>query len=55
VTGDPVRRIARRRDIIAALRASADASEEAARDARARADRLEASTNALAAATGVAR
>lgn len=47
MTADPERRIANRREIIATLRRHAAALEAEAADARARADRLEVSTNAL--------
>jgi hypothetical protein len=50
MTGDPVRRIANRRAIIATLRSAADTAEATALEMREKADRLEASTDALEAA-----
>lgn len=50
MTPDPVRRIENRRRIIATLRMAAETSERTAREFREKADRMEASTNALEAA-----
>ena len=50
MTPDPVRRIANRRRIIASLREAAESSERTAAELREKADRMEASTDALEAA-----
>lgn len=47
MTGDPVRRIANRRRIIASLRQAADTAEQTAAELREKADRMEASTDAI--------
>jgi hypothetical protein len=47
VTPDPVRRIERRRSMIATLRSAADTSERTAAEMRERADRLERETDEL--------
>lgn len=47
VTPNPVRRIANRRSIIVTLRESAERLEATAREMREKADRMEASTDAL--------
>ena len=47
MSGDPQRRIERRRAIIATLRAAAERSDALAREYRERADSLEQSTNQL--------
>jgi hypothetical protein len=47
MTPDPARRIANRRRIIATLRDAAVTAEATARELREKADRLEASTDAL--------
>lgn len=47
MTPDPVRRIENRRRIIATLRMAAETSERTAAEFREKADRMEASTDAL--------